>query len=227
MTTAHGHSVLFDLDGTLMHTAPDLVGALNDMRADQGLEALPMAVLAPYCSYGGRGLLGRGFDLTPEDDGYSEAYERFIDTYRRRMTRESHPYDGIRELLLALRSAGQSWGVVTNKSEALAVPLVEHTAFDPAPGTVIGGDTAGVSKPDPAPILLACERMGVDPARCIYVGDSDRDIAAGRAAGMPTIAAGYGYVPSGDDIHAWQAEAVVHTPNELWNTIQQLQRSDA
>lgn len=218
-----GPSVLFDLDGTLMHTAPDLVGALNDMRVADGLDPLPLEVLAPYCSYGGRGLLGRGFDLTPDDDGYRAAYDRFIARYRERMTWESRPYDGIRELVARLAAEKQPWGVVTNKVEALAVPLIEFTAFDPAPGCVIGGDTAGVAKPDPRPILLACERMGVTPEQCIYVGDSDRDILAGRAAGMATIAAGYGYVPVDDDIAKWEADAVVDTPAELWDAIQRLQ----
>ncbi|AWN17568.1 HAD family hydrolase [Salinisphaera sp. LB1] len=223
MSPAGQRSVLFDLDGTLMHTAPDLVGALNDMRRADGLDPMPEDVLAPYCSYGGRGLLGRGFDLTPDDDGYREAYDRFIARYRQRMTQESHPYDGIRELVARLGAADLAWGVVTNKVEALAVPLIEHTAFDPAPGCVIGGDTAGVSKPDPRPILLACERMGVEPSHSVYVGDSDRDILAGRAAGMPTIAASYGYVPVDDDIAQWQADAVVATPAELWDAIQRLQ----
>lgn len=223
MSLTEQRSVLFDLDGTLMHTAPDLVGTLNDMRRADGLDPMPVEVLAPYCSYGGRGLLGRGFDLTPEDDGYREAYDRFIERYRQRMTQDSHPYDGIRELVERLAAADLTWGVVTNKIEALAVPLIEYTAFDPAPGCIIGGDTAGVSKPDPRPILLACERMGVAPAHCIYVGDSDRDILAGRAAGMATIAAGYGYVPVDDDIAQWQADAVVETPAELWDAIQRLQ----
>lgn len=216
-------SVLFDLDGTLLHTAPDLAGALNDLRAADGLEPLPIDVLAPYCSYGGRGLLGRGYGLTPEDAGYARTYERFIERYRERMTRDSHPYDGIRELIARLDAAGQAWGVVTNKVEALAVPLIKFTAFDPAPGCVIGGDTAGVAKPDPKPMLLACERLDVTPARCIYIGDSDRDITAGRAAGMGTIAAGYGYVPVDADIAAWRADAVADTPDRLWSTIRALQ----
>ncbi|WP_324997443.1 HAD-IA family hydrolase [Salinisphaera sp.] len=215
--------MLFDLDGTLIHTAPDLVGALNDMRREDGHDPLSVEALAPYCSYGGRGLLGRGYGLTPDDPGYREAYDRFIAAYRGRMTQNSRPYDGIRELVARLGTAGRAWGVVTNKVEALAVPLIEFTAFDPAPDAVIGGDTAGVSKPDPAPILLACERMGVDPANCVYVGDSDRDIVAGRAAEMPTIAAGYGYIPVDDDIAAWRADAVVDTPAELWEAIVRLQ----
>lgn len=216
-------SVLFDLDGTLIHTAPDLVGALNDMRREDGRDPLPEDVLAPYCSFGGRGLLGRGFDLVPEDAGYRAAYDRFITRYRERMTCESHPYPGIRDLVAQLATNDCAWGVVTNKAEALAVPLLEFTAFDPPPGCVIGGDTAGVAKPDPRPILLACERLGVDPAHSIYVGDSDRDIAAGRAAGMPTIAASYGYVPADDDVARWEADAVVDSPNELWAAIRQLQ----
>lgn len=223
MSDSRQPSVLFDLDGTLIHTAPDLTGALNDLRIEDGLEPLPIDVLAPYCSYGGRGMLGRGFDLAPDEPGYREAYNRFIARYRQRMTRDSHPYDGMRELVARLGAANHAWGVVTNKTENLAVPLIEFTAFDPPPGCVIGGDTAGVPKPDPKPILLACQRLGVEPLHGIYVGDSDRDIAAGHAAGMATIAASYGYVPADDDIAAWQADAVVDTPGQLWSTIQRLQ----
>lgn len=222
MSQSNQGGVLFDLDGTLMHTAPDLVGALNDIRREDGLEPLPFEVLAPYCSFGGRGMLGRSLGLVPEAPGYRAAYDRFITRYRERMTWESHPYDGTRELVARLVDTGLAWGIVTNKAEALALPIVEHARFDPAPDCVIGGDTAKAAKPDPAPLLLACERMHLNPEWCIYIGDSDRDIAAGHAAGMWTIAAGYGYIPDGNPAAEWQADALVESPQGLWAAIQRL-----
>lgn len=215
-------AVLFDLDGTVVHTAPDLAGAANDMRQGRGLPALPEAELAPFCSYGGRGMIGKAFERAPGDDGYDALIKEFMTTYERRMTRVSHPYHGIRELVSQLAADGIRWGIVTNKPEYMAVPLMDHLAFDPAAGCVIGGDTAGVSKPNPAPIYLACERMGLAPAHCIYVGDSDRDIAAGRAAGTATITAGYGYIPAGENALAWPADRHVASVSELREAITSL-----
>ena len=225
MSVAPYQAVLFDLDGTLLDTAPDLAGAINDMRLERGLAPMPLAELAPLCSFGGRGMLGKGLDLRPEDADYSAAYDAFIETYRGRMTRDTRAYDGMRELVRELTEAGCAWGVITNKMEALALPLMTHMAFDPAPACVIGGDSAGVAKPDPAPMYLACERIGVDPARCIYVGDSDRDVAAGRAAGMATIGVAYGYIPPGDDIHGWNADVVVDTVADLLPAIERLKQA--
>lgn len=215
-------AVLFDLDGTLLDTAPDLAGAVNDMRRERGLAAMPLSELAPMCSFGGRGMLGKGLDLQPEDDDYRATYDAFIEAYRQRMTRDTRAYDGIRALVQALVAGQRRWGVITNKTEALAIPIMDHMAFDPAPACVIGGDSAGVAKPDPAPMFLACERVGVDPARCVYIGDSDRDIAAGHAAGMATIGVAYGYIPPGDDIHAWNADLVVDSVAELLPAIERL-----
>jgi len=220
-------AVLFDLDGTILHTAPDLAGAVNDMRIERGLAPMPVEDLAPLCSFGGRGMLDKGLDLQPEDEDYPAAYDAFIEAYRLRMTRDTQPYEGIRELVQSLQSQGIAWGVVTNKAERLAVPLMDAMAFDPLPGCVVGGDTAGVAKPDPAPILLACERMDIDPAHCIYVGDSDRDVAAGMAAGMPTIGIGYGYVPVGENAYDWPADVVVNSVAELADAITRLQQRAA
>ena len=138
MSVAPYQAVLFDLDGTLLDTAPDLAGAINDMRLERGLAPMPLAELAPLCSFGGRGMLGKGLDLRPEDDDYSAAYDAFIETYRGRMTRDTRAYDGMRELVRELTEAGCAWGVITNKMEALALPLMTHMAFDPAPACVIG-----------------------------------------------------------------------------------------
>lgn len=227
MSDTSFQAVLFDLDGTLLDTAPDLAGAINDMRRERGMAPMPLAELTPMCSFGGRGMLGKGLGLRPEDDDYRDAYTAFIDIYRGRMTRATRPFDGMRELVREVVAAGWQWGVITNKLEALALPLMDHMAFDPAPACVIGGDSAGVAKPDPAPMLMACERIGADPTRCIYVGDSDRDIAAGQAAGMATVGVAYGYIPPGEDIHTWNADAVVDSVADLLPAIQRLEHTHA
>lgn len=216
------HAVLFDLDGTLLDTAPDLAGAINELRADRGLEHLPLAELAPMCSLGGRGMLSKGLGLTPADADYADMSRVFIERYHQRMSRETAPFAGMRELIRTIAANSHAWGVVTNKAEALALPLMDAMAFDPAPGCVIGGDSAGIAKPDPAPLFMACEQLGVNAADCIYIGDSERDIAAGRNAGMATIGVTYGYIPPDDDIHAWQANILVNTVAELPVTIEQL-----
>lgn len=222
MTGNTRRGVLFDLDGTLVHTAPDLVGALNDMLREDGLAPVAFEELAPYCSFGGRGMLGRGYGITPEAPIYRETYDRYIAGYKNRMTRESHPYAGIRELIRKIVDNGMVWGIVTNKAEALALMLLDHIGFDPAPSCIIGGDTAAAPKPDPAPLLLACERAALEPENCIYVGDSDRDIMAGHAAHMKAIAAGYGYVPGENPVTGWRADAIVQSTRDLWPAIQTL-----
>ncbi|MES1926902.1 HAD-IA family hydrolase [Salinisphaera sp. T31B1] len=220
-------AVLFDLDGTLVDTAPDLAGAVNDMRVERGLDPLPLAELAPLCSFGGRGMLGKGLDLTPEHAAYAETYDAFIEAYRARMTRESRAFEGMRKLVADIVAGGDIWGVITNKTEALARPLMDHLDFDPPPACVIGGDSAGVAKPDPAPMFMACRQIFVDPTDCIYVGDSDRDVAAGRAAGMATIAVAYGYIPVGDDIHGWNADIVVDRVADLRSAIHTLKQRNS
>lgn len=222
MATTAQYGILFDLDGTLIDTAPDLVGAINDLRREQNQTCLPIAALAPYCSYGGRGLLARGLGLTPGDTHYTETHERFINQYQARLTQASQPYAGIRALLARLEANGHLWGVVTNKAEHLARPLIENMALQPGPSCIIGGDTTARSKPDPAPLRLACQQLNLAPGQCLYIGDSDRDIQAGHAAGMATIAAAYGYIPPEMDCQQWGADLVVDTPEQLGPAIQAL-----
>jgi len=218
-------AVLFDLDGTLLDTAPDLAGAVNELRVEAGLERLPLAALAPMCSFGARGMLQAGLDLTQDDADYADTHGAFIERYRARMTRDTRPFAGMRELIRQIVDSGWRWGVVTNKATALAEPIMEAVAFNPAPDCVVGADQAGRMKPDPASLLLACERMRLDPRRCIYVGDSDRDMAAGKAAGMATIGVGYGYIPPGDDHRAWPATRNVDSVAELGTAIAELQHA--
>lgn len=225
MSKYNDRAVLFDLDGTLLDTAPDLAGAVNELRVENGQDALPLTELAPMCSYGARGMLAAGLDMQLNDPGYDAARARFIELYRARMTRDTRPYDGMRELVRDIVDSGWRWGIVTNKAKSLASPIVDAMAFEPLPACVVGGDEVAELKPDPGSILLACERAQLDPARCLYVGDSARDMQAGRAAGMITIAVGYGYIPPDDAIHDWHATRVVDTVAELASTISELQNT--
>jgi len=185
------------------------------MRTDEGLSEMPAADLRHLASWGARGMLGTGLSVTPDDARYEELRLRFLDLYREKMTDLSQPFPGTREAMQELIDQGLQWGVVTNKYESLAVPLMQAMNFDPAPACIVGGDSAAHAKPHPAPLFLACEQIGLDPASCIYVGDSDRDIEAGRAAGMLTIAAAYGYITPGEDVAVWKADAVIHDIKEL------------
>lgn len=223
MNQTHNQAVLFDLDGTLLDTAPDLTGAINELRIENGQEPLPADELARMCSYGARGMLLAGLGMTHDDPGYDAMHARFLDFYRARMTRETRPFDGMRALVQSIVDSGWRWGIVTNKAIGLAVPIIDAMAFDPAPACLVGGDEVANLKPDPASILLACKRATLDPQRCIYIGDSARDIQAGRNAGMATIGVGYGYIPLDDDIHGWQATRVVDTVGQLGDTIHDLQ----
>lgn len=207
--------LLLDLDGTLIDTAPDLANALNALRREEGLDPLPYERIRPFASFGTRGLIGLGFGLADPDPDYRRLGKRFIELYEEHLIRESRPFPGVREFLSRLGDRGLGWGVVTNKYLRFARPLVDAMAFDPAPGCVIGGDCAGHAKPHPAPLLLAGERLGLPPEACIYIGDSARDIQAGKAAGMATVAAAYGYIDEREDVDAWGADIVIRSPQEL------------
>lgn len=223
MNQTTNRAVLFDLDGTLLDTAPDLAGAVNELRAEAGLDALALSQLAPMCSFGARGMLQTGLDLHPDDARYAETYDRFIDHYRARLTRETRPFDGMREVIREIAASGWQWGVVTNKFQSLAVQIMQAMAFEPAPACIVGGDQAARPKPDPAALMLACERADLDPARCIYVGDSARDMQAAAAAGMRRIGVAFGYIPPGDDIYAWDATRIAETVTGMGEAIRQLQ----
>lgn len=223
MTQTSHRAVLFDLDGTLLDTAPDLAGAINDLRIEDGQEALPLSELAPMCSLGGRGMLQAGLGLCPDDEGYRQAYDRFIGCYAARSTRKTRPFAGMRDVIRHIDASGWRWGVVTNKAEYLALPIMDAMAFEPAPACVVGGDSVPHLKPDPASLFRACELAGLTPTQCIYIGDSARDIQAGAAAGMLRIGVGFGYIPPGESIHDWDANRAVESVTELGAAIRELQ----
>ncbi len=210
------HAVLFDFDGTLADSAPDLGGALNRMRLDRGLPAMPLASVSGHASSGARGLLQVGFDLRPEDPGFEAMREEFLANYRAAICVHTRLFPGIAELLAAIESRGMAWGIVTNKAIGLTTPIVAQLGLAARAGCVVGGDTTPHLKPHPASLLHAAGLIRVPPAECCYVGDDLRDIQAAKAAGMFSIAVEYGYGGSGSNgPRSWNAGAVIATPLEL------------
>lgn len=211
----HIRTVLFDLDGTLLDTAPDLAFALNETLREFGLQPLPYATIRPVVSHGGIALIKLGFGLHPDDEGYQPRREYLLNTYRNNIARETRPFAGMDELLDTLERQGLNWGVVTNKPGWLTEPLMQELGLFDRAAVVVSGDTLAERKPHPAPMLLACERAGSQVQECLYVGDARRDIEAGINAGMHTLVALFGYIGDADDPHAWGADALVETPAEI------------
>lgn len=207
-------AVLFDLDGTFADTAPDLTYALNVMKAARGLPPSPIEATRPVTSTGGRGMLGVGFGMTPEHPDYLAMRAEFIDIYAQNLCRETVIFPGMAELLSALEAREVRWGIVTNKAEFLARPLIEQLGLAARCAVIVGGDTTGKLKPHPDPLLAAARSLQLAPQACAYVGDDRRDVEAGRAAGMKTLAVRYGYLNGGDP-DAWGADAVVDCPQDV------------
>lgn len=225
MTTAFGRfdhirAVLFDLDGTLVDSAPDLAGAADGMRIKRGLPPLPLVDYRPMAGAGARGMLGIAFGLAPDHPDFNDLREEFFTAYERRLTQDTQVFRGIPELLDALTQRGLHWGVVTNKAARFTLPLTQAMPLFRTAAAVVSGDTTPHAKPHPAPLLEAARRLGVDAACCMYVGDDERDIVAGLAAGMATVAATYGYLGQQADVSRWGAHAVIHSPAELNQLLQ-------
>ena len=209
--------VLFDLDGTLVDSAPDLAGAANDLRLDHGLEPLPYELLRPVASAGARGLIGAAFGLAPGDEGFLPLRDAFLDRYAERLLQQTRIFDRVGSMLDDLDASGRRWGIVTNKAMRFTAPIVAGLGLTERAAAVVAGDTTPYIKPHPAPLLHAAQAAGVDPARCAYVGDDLRDIQAGRAAGMATLVAAWGYLGQGEPIEAWGADLVLNEPIALLN----------
>ncbi len=207
--------VLFDLDGTLADTAPDLGGALNSLRAECGLTPLPAEVLRPHTSAGARGLIGAGFGITPEDGRYTALAARFLELYEAALCVRTRLFDGMNELLVRLEQANLPWGVVTNKASRFTLPLMRELGLHERAASIVSGDSVPIPKPDPAGLRLAASEMKVDPLRCIYIGDDERDIQAARAAGMRSVTAAFGYLGGDRHFLEWGADHVIHHPTEL------------
>lgn len=210
---SHLQAVLFDLDGTLIDSAADLAAAANAMRMDRGLTALPLAQYRPHGGSGARGMLSQAFAVAPGQAAYEELKREFLDRYEVLMYDSTRPFEGIEAELLGLAGGDLAWGIVTNKAERFALPLAK--ALGLAAATIVGGDSTGHTKPHPAPLLEAARRLGVAPGACLYVGDDERDILAGRAAGMATAVAAWGYLGQSGEFRHWGADMELSTPGEL------------
>lgn len=208
-------AVLFDLDGTLIDSAPDLGAAADQMRVARGLPSLPLVNYRHMAGSGARGMLGVAFGCAPDHPEFEALREEFFTHYEARMTQLTRPFDEVAHMLDELHTAGLAWGVVTNKSQRFALPLTATMPLFEKARTVVCGDTTPYAKPHPAPLLEAARRLGLDASECIYVGDDERDIMAGRAAGMPTVAARYGYLGFEADVSAWSADAIIDNPAAL------------
>jgi phosphoglycolate phosphatase len=214
MTSRLG-AVLFDLDGTLVDSAPDLAGACNEMRVERGLAPLPYERLRRMVGSGARGMVGTSFGLVPDSPGYVELRDEFLARYEARMTRETKVFDEMVPVLAWLERERLPWGIVTNKATRFAVPLVAALGLAQRAAALVCGDTVAHSKPHPAPLLEAARRLGLAPGDCAYVGDDRRDVDAGRAAGMLTVVAAWGYLGEGDAPQEWGADHLIARPDEL------------
>lgn len=199
-------AVLFDLDGTLLDTAPDLVTAVNRLRAEHAMGPLPFSMIRATVSHGARALVSLGFGVTEDAPGFEALRQRLLELYAQHLLAESTPFPGMDSLITMLGMHGIRWGVVTNKPDHLAAPLLAHNTFSPPAAVLVCPDHVSRPKPDPEPLLLACTRLGCTVDEAVYVGDHARDIEAGRNAGMRTIAASYGYLEPGESTAAWGAD---------------------
>ncbi len=208
-------AVLFDLDGTFADTAPDLAHALNHALTRHGRSPLALARIRPWVSHGAQALIRGGFDLGPEDAGFAPRRQALLDYYRRNICRDTRLFDGMQELLSALNRRGVCWGIVTNKPAYLTDPLMQALGQAARAACIVSGDTTAHSKPHPEPILHACREAGAAPERCLYVGDAQRDIEAGKAAGARTLVAAFGYIAADDRPETWGADGSVAHPCEI------------
>jgi 2-phosphoglycolate phosphatase len=220
MKRARREAVLFDLDGTLIDSAPDLAGAANDLRQAHGLPPLPFTSLRPMVGAGARGMVGVAFGAKPGDAEFEGLRDAFLTRYEQRMLLQTAVFDAMQPVLRSLEAAGVRWGVVTNKASRFTEPIVDGLRLRARLAALVCGDTTPHSKPHPAPLLEAARQLGVDAAACVYVGDDARDVVAGRAAGMATLAAQWGYLGNGAGVHEWGADAVLGQPSELLNWLQ-------
>ena len=208
-------TILFDLDGTLVDTAPDLGHALNLQLLRHGKQPLSDTEIRPFASHGSRGLIGLGFGITPQDDNFIAMRDEYLALYDTVFTRSPVLLPGIAALLKTIEQKDLSWGIVTNKPRRFTQPLIKSMDLHQRAACVVSGDDAPQPKPSPATLLLACKQMDVKPENCIYVGDAERDIQAGRAAGMQTVVALFGYIDSTDKPAQWGADALIESPHQL------------
>ena len=213
------HGVFFDLDGTLADTAPDLVAATNQLLSARNLPLKPYEQLRPCASAGARGLIGGAFGIDTKHPDFIALRDEFFANYEKALCVHSKLFDGMEHLLHQLESAQLPWGIVTNKSERFTNPLMELMGLSQRSASTVSGDTTPHSKPHPEPILHAARIANLDPNKSLYVGDDIRDVIAGKAAGMKTVAAAYGYCGCEEPPEAWGADFIIQTPQELLQII--------
>lgn len=214
-------TVLFDLDGTLADTAPDMAQALNLLLKEKDYQPLPFDTIRPWVSHGGLALVRLGFGEERGDVELENLRQRFLEIYAENLCRETHLFPGIPQLLAMLSKNGFNWGVVTNKPRYLTEPLVAQLTIQPPPACIVSGDTTTNRKPHPEPMLLACKQAGSDPHECLYVGDAERDIHAGKQAGMKTLVALFGYITDSEDPETWGADGMIRAPMEVFDWLKQ------
>lgn len=202
-------AVLFDLDGTLADTAPDLAAAANRLRARHGLPSLPLELLRPVASQGARGLLGVAFAMTPDAPDYGQLRSEFLDLYAQHLCEETRLFPGLKKVLERLAALALPWGIVTNKPAFLTEPLLDALDLPQAPGVVVSGDTLSKAKPDPLPVRHALAVLGVPAPHVLMIGDDRRDIQAGHGAGVRAWAAGWGYIEAEDAPERWAADRII------------------
>lgn len=218
--------LLFDLDGTLADTAPDLVAALNRLLLLRGRPPMPYAIARNHASHGAAGLLRLGFALDAETPPSEELRQEFMSTYTSMGHKNSTLFISLEDLTTVVSNSRAAWGIVTNKPAALTESLLDRLGLGGLAGVVVGGDTLPQRKPHPAPLLHAASKIGIEPRDCIYLGDAERDIEAGRAAGMRTVATSYGYIRPGEDFKRWQADAHIDHPRKIGSLLQNMTGSN-
>ena len=209
-------AVLFDLDGTLADTAPDLAGAINRLLEEHGQPAVPVEHTRRHTSSGARGMIGASFGFKPEHHDYARLRDRFLELYGQALCVHTTLFPGMDELLDRIEAASLAWGVVTNKAARFTEPLLDALGLATRAGCVVSGDTTPNTKPHPQPLLHAARQLAIDPGHCVYVGDDLRDIQAARAAGMLAVAARYGYLGDTDPPEQWGADSIIDAPLQLW-----------
>jgi N-acetyl-D-muramate 6-phosphate phosphatase len=212
--------LLFDLDGTLIDSAPDLAGAANAMREARNLPPLPLAALRPMVGSGARGMVGAALGVKPGDPDFDALRHEFLERYQAALLIHTAVFADMLPVLDRLEAEGRPWGIVTNKAMRFTQPIVEGLHLHSRAAVVISGDTTPHSKPHPAPLLEAARRAGIDARQCVYIGDDQRDIQAGHAACMTTLAAAWGYLGQGEPIYAWGAQAILDRPAALLQWLQ-------
>lgn len=212
-------AVLFDLDGTLVDTAPDLADALNATLKHFGRESLAFEHIRPQVSHGGIALIRLGFNIEPGDAGFEDYRQFLLDHYKNNLSVNSRLFEGMDELLERLESNGIPWGVVTNKPSWLTDPLMQQMGMDKRAACIVSGDTCAHKKPHPEPIHHACSLAGVSAEHCWYIGDAERDIEAGNAAGCTTVTALFGYIDADDQPENWQADHSISHPSEIMDLL--------